>query len=89
MDQLECNESMSSTPLTSSSSGTVPSTQPALPQPLVQNVVGGPGIAGQDVTEALRATAHQLPQYAVNGDAMVPGVNILRSIPSISSAVTY
>ena len=91
MDQLERNGSMSSTPLMSptanhrSSSVAVP--QPAMPQPLSQHTVAvvstvGLGDSGTPMPVRLQ------PVRNITRDAVVPGVEVLRSIPSISSAVT-
>ena len=90
MDQLERNGSRSSTPLTSPTanhrSSTVAVSQSMVPPPPPQWVTAGGAATG---CSALPGTSRQQPdQNAINRDAVVPGVDVLRSIPSISSAVT-
>ena len=102
MDQLECNGTISSTPLTSSTiqhcNSTMAATQPTLPRPLAHEAAesgrsmgqGGPGTsrsatsATSTFTSASKSSIHN----TFNRDAVVLGIDILRSIPSISSAVT-
>ena len=90
MDKLEWNGSMNSTPLTSptlnhrSSSVAVP--QPMMPPPPSQHTMAGGSTVGNST---LPGPSRQQPLHsAINRDAVVPGVDVLRSIPSISSAVT-
>ena len=88
MDQLERNGSMSSTPLTSltpnhrSSSVAVP--QSVMPQPLSQHTLAGVSTVGQGDSVPPRPQ----PAHNITRDAVVIGVDVLRSIPSISSAET-
>ena len=90
MDKLEWNGSMNSTPLTSptlnhrSSSVAVP--QPMMPPPPSQHTMAGGSTVGNST---LPGPSRQQPLHsAINRDAVVPGVDVLMSIPSISSAVT-
>ena len=92
MDQLERNGSMSSTPLTSPTlnhrSFSIAVPQPVLPQPLSQDTVAGMKTVGRGDSVLSRAAMQQPVHNTINRDAVVPGVDVLRSIPSISSAVT-
>ena len=95
MDQLERNGSISSTPLTSPTiqhrNSTMAATQPTLPRPLAHEAAesgrsmgqGGLGTS-RSATSASKSPIHN----TFNRDAVVLGIDILRSIPSISSAVT-
>ena len=91
MDQLEHNGSMSLTPLTSptinhhSSSVAVP--PPIRPQPSSQDAGGGANMVRPGDSVPLRVN-QQTVHNNIGRDDVVPGVDVLRSIPSISSAVT-
>ena len=92
MDQLESNGSMSSTPPTSPSlnyhSSSVAAPQPVMPQPLSQDTVAGATTIRRGGAVPSRAAIQQPVHNTINRDAVVPRVDVLRSIPSISSAVT-
>ena len=85
MHQLDPNGSMRSTPLTSptfnhcSSSVAVP--QPVMPQPLLQETVAGVTTVRRGDSVLSRPTMQQPVHNAINRDAVVPGVDVLRSIP--------
>ena len=91
MDQLERNGSMSLTPLTSpilnhhSSSVAVP--PPIRPQPPSQDAGVRATIVRPGDFVSSRIT-QQPVHNTIGRDAVVPGVDVLSSIPSISSAVT-
>ena len=95
MDRFECNGSVSSTPLTSP---TIPpvnhahargSQQVAVPPHLLQQPISGTSTTRNTDTHVLGTTQPQ-PSAASNDirDAVAHKVDILRSIPSISSAVS-
>ena len=92
MDQLVRNGSMSSTPMTSptlnhrSSSVAVP--QPVMPQPLSQDTVAGALTVRRGDSVPSRPGMQQPVHCTITRDAVVPGIDVFRSIPSIPSAVT-
>ena len=92
MDHLERNGSMSSTPLTSPTvqhrSSTVAAAQTGLPRSATHEVGGNNRIMGQGSQEASGTASQTSGQNTFSRDAIVPGVDVLRSICSISSAVT-
>ena len=92
MDQLECNGSISSTPLTSPTaqhrSSTMTAAQSAVPRPPTHEVAGNARTMGQGDPGTSRTASQPSVHNTFNRDAVVPGVNVLRSIPNISSTVT-
>ena len=92
IDQLERNGRMRSTPLTSptlnycSSSVAVP--QSVMPQLLSQHTVAGVSTVGKGDSVPPRPVRQQPAHNTITRDAVVLGVDVLRSIPSISSVVT-
>ena len=92
MDHLERNGNMSSIPLTSPTvqhrSSTVAAVQSVLPRSSTHEVGGNSRTTGQG-SQGTSGTASQISgQNTFSRDAIVPEVNVLRSIPSISSVVT-
>ena len=91
MDTLERNGSMSSTPRTSPSvqhrSSAVAAPQAALPRS-VHGVGATSAFTGQGSQGTSGVGNQTSSQNTFSRDAIVPGVDVLRSIPSISSAVT-
>ena len=89
MDTLERNGSMSSTPRTSPSvqhrSSTVAAPQPVVPRPVHEVGATSAFKENQRTSGVGNQTSSQ---NTFSRDAIVPGVDVLRSIPSISSAVT-
>ena len=92
MDQLERNGSMSSTPLSSPTlnhrSSPAAVLQSVLPPPLSQDAVAGMKTVGQGDPSPSSAAMQPPAHNTINRDAVVSGVDVLRSIPSISSTVT-
>ena len=92
MDQLERNGCMSSTPLTSPTlhhrSSSVAAPQPVLPHSVTQDTVPRAIVSSQRESTAPRVPTQPLVQNAAARDTVVPGIDVLRSIPSISSAIT-
>ena len=92
MDQIECNDTVNSTPLTSPTvqhrSSTMAATQPALSRPPQHEAPQ----SGRIIVQADPGTsrgAGQIPTHSTfNRDAVVQGLDVLRYIPSISSAIT-
>ena len=91
MDTLERNGSISSTPKTSPTvqhrTSTVAASQPILPRP-VHDVGAASRLTGHGSQLASGVVNQTSGQNAFSRDAIVPGVDVLRSIPSISSVVT-
>ena len=92
MDHLERNGSMSSTPLTSPTvqhrSSTVAAAQSVLPISSTHEVGGNARITGQGSQGSSGTASQTSGQNTFSRDAIILGVDVLRSIPSISSAVT-
>ena len=95
MDRFECNGSVSSTPLTSP---TIPRVnhahargiqQAVFPSPLPQQRISGTSTTVNTGTHGLSTTQPRPPVVSSDiRDAVVPKVDVLRSIPSISTAVS-
>ena len=91
MDTLERNSSMGSTPRTFPTvqhrSSTVAAAQPVLPRS-VHEVGATSRFTGQGNQGTSGAVNQTTGQNTFSRDAIVPGVDVLRSIPNLSSAVT-
>ena len=92
MDQLECYNGISSTPLTSPTlqhhSSTLSATPPLLYRPPVHEAAVSGRIMGQGDLGTSRTCSQPPIHNTFNKDAVVPKVDVLRFSPSISSAET-
>ena len=70
------------------SSSSVAVLQPVMPQPLSQDTVAGATTVRRGNSVPSRGAMQQPVHNTINRDAVVPLVDVLTSIPSISSAMT-